>query len=128
MRLEGWMDDYFFKALEWVDLQDAAVVQTTRAGVVLAALSHFHGVTSKAEWVCAAVRGFGANLVHTKRAELAKLLARAVRRARRSVASPTPGRAEGRADGLAGHAAAPARGRRFRAGPGRPKQEEVQGV
>ena len=38
------------------------------------ALSHFHGVGSKAEFVCAAVRGFGSNLMHAKRAELAKLL------------------------------------------------------
>ena len=68
------MEDYFFQALDWVLVQDAAVVETTKAGVVLTALSHFHGVTSKAEFVCAAVRGFGSNLVHAKRAELAKLL------------------------------------------------------
>ena len=31
------MDDYFFKALDWVLLQDAAVVETTKAGVVVSA-------------------------------------------------------------------------------------------
>ena len=75
LRLQAWMDDYFFKALDWVVMQqDAMIVETTKAGIVVSALSHFHGVATKAEFVCAAVRGFGANFAHAKRTELAKLL------------------------------------------------------
>ena len=75
LRLQAWMDDYFFKALDWVVMQqDAMIVETTKAGIVVSALSHFHGVSTKAEFVCAAVRGFGANFAHAKRTELAKLL------------------------------------------------------
>ena len=53
---------------------DAAVVETTKAGVVNNALSHLHGVKSKGEFVAAAVRGFGSNMMLEKRAELAKVL------------------------------------------------------
>ena len=74
MKLDNWLSEYFFKALDWVLAQDSAVVDTTKAGIVVSALSHLHGVASKAEFVCAAIRGFGSNLMHTKRAELAKLL------------------------------------------------------
>ena len=63
-------DDYFFQALDWVLMQDAAVVETTKAGVVLTALSHFHGVATKAEWVCAAVRGFVRRIGERLRLEL----------------------------------------------------------
>ncbi|KOO53421.1 cytoplasmic dynein 2 heavy chain 1, partial [Chrysochromulina tobinii] len=74
MKLDNWLSEYFFKVLDWVLAQDSAVVDTTKAGIVVSALSHLHGVASKAEFVCAAIRGFGSNLMHTKRAELAKLL------------------------------------------------------
>lgn len=74
LKLHQWIDDYFFKALEWVLEQGAAVVQTTTAGVVNNALSHLVGVASKAEFVAAAVRGFGSNLMLEQRTELAKHL------------------------------------------------------
>ena len=74
MKLQTWVDDYFFRALDWVIEQDAAVVQTTKAGVINNALSHLVGVTTKSEFVAAAVRGFGSNLMLEQRAELAKLL------------------------------------------------------
>lgn len=74
LKLQQWVDDYFFRALDWVLHQDAAVVQTTKAGVVNNALSHLVGVTSKPEFLAAAVRGFGSNMLLEQRAELAKLL------------------------------------------------------
>ena len=63
MKLQGWIDDYFFKALEWVLTHgaDHLAVETTKAGVVHGALSHMAGVKSKAAFACAAVRGFGSN-------------------------------------------------------------------
>ena len=73
LNLQSWIDDLFWRALEWV-LANAAswVVDTTKAGVVHNALSHLVGAKSKGEFVCGAVRGFGSNLLLEKRAELAK--------------------------------------------------------
>ena len=50
MKLQGWIDDYFFKALEWVLTHgaDHIAIETTKAGVVHGALSHMVGVKSKA--------------------------------------------------------------------------------
>ena len=53
-------------------VQDAGVVETTKAGVVSGALSHLTGVTSKPAFVYALVRGFGSNLMLDKRTELAR--------------------------------------------------------
>ena len=73
LNLQSWIDDLFWRALDWV-LANAAswVVDTTKAGVVHNALSHLVGAKSKGEFVCGAVRGFGSNLLLEKRAELAK--------------------------------------------------------
>ena len=49
----------------------AAVVETTKAGVVNGALSHLADVPTKAAFACACVHGFGSNLLPEKRAELA---------------------------------------------------------
>ena len=63
MKLQGWIDDYFFKALDWVLTHgaDHLAIETTKAGVVHGALSHLVGVKSKSAFACAAVRGFGSN-------------------------------------------------------------------
>ena len=65
---------YSAQALEWVLSNGAehVAVETTKAGVVHGALSHLVGVRSKAAFACAAVRGFGSNLLPEKRASLAK--------------------------------------------------------
>lgn len=74
IKLQGWIDDFFFRALSHVLETNAPVVQTTTAGVVNNALSHLVGVSTKAEFVVAAVRGFGSNLMLAQREELAKKL------------------------------------------------------
>lgn len=74
MKLSSWIDDCFFKALDWVVKDSSAVVETTHAGVVNGALSHLVGVSTKAEFACAAVRGFGSNLPLDRRNELARLI------------------------------------------------------
>ena len=74
LKLQTWIDDFFFRALEWVLEQNCAVVETTKAGVINNALSHLVGVTSKSEFAAAAVRGFGSNMMLEKRGELAKLV------------------------------------------------------
>jgi len=74
MKLSSWIDDCFFKALDWVVKDNSAVVETTHAGIVNGALSHLVDVSTKAEFACAAVRGFGSNLPLEKRSELARLI------------------------------------------------------
>ena len=74
LKLSGWIDDCFYKALDWVIQDGSGVVETTHAGVATGALSHLVGVTCKAEFACAAVRGFGSNLPLERRTELARCI------------------------------------------------------
>ena len=71
-QLEGWIDDYFYKAKDWVLKCGERVVETTLVGLVFNGLSHLVGVTSKAEFACALVRGLGGNLPSETRANFAK--------------------------------------------------------
>ena len=70
--LEGWIEDYFHTALDWVVKSSDLVVNTTLVGVAMNGLSHLVGVTSKAEFACALVRGLGGNLPLPTREKLAK--------------------------------------------------------
>ena len=60
--LEGWVEDYFYRALDWVCGTGDLVVDTTPVGVALNGLSHLAGVQSKGEFACALMRGLGTNL------------------------------------------------------------------
>ncbi|XP_065833043.1 cytoplasmic dynein 2 heavy chain 1-like isoform X2 [Oscarella lobularis] len=71
-RLEGWLEDYFDKALEWVLKQNDFVVETTLVGTALNGLSHLRGVRTKGEFACALIRGLGGNLKPSAFANLAK--------------------------------------------------------
>ena len=71
-QLEGWIEDYFYKAKDWVLKCGESVVETTLIGLVFNGLSHLVGVTSKAEFACALVRGLGGNLPSETRANFAK--------------------------------------------------------
>ena len=70
--LEGWIEDYFHQALDWVVRSGDLVVNTTVVGVAMNGLSHLVGVTSKAEFACALVRGLGGNLPLPIREKFAK--------------------------------------------------------
>ena len=70
--LEGWIDDYFHQALDWVVRSSDLVVNTTLVGVAMNGLSHLVGVASKAEFACALVRGLGGNLPLPTREKFAK--------------------------------------------------------
>ena len=62
IRLEGWLEDYFYSSLSWVMKANDFIIDTTLVGVALNGLSHLVGVSSKPEFVCALARGLGGNL------------------------------------------------------------------
>ena len=70
--LDGWIDDYFYKAVELVTNQLELVVPTTLVGVILGGLSHLRGVSSRGEFACAVIRGLGGNLSEAAKETLAK--------------------------------------------------------
>lgn len=70
--LEGWIEDYFYQALDWVTKSGELVVNTTQVGVAMNGLSHLVGVASKAEFACALVRGLGGNLPQPTKEKFAK--------------------------------------------------------
>lgn len=68
----SWIDDMFFKALEYMFFNEQQIVPTTRAGLVLTSLSHLVGATTKGEFVCGLIRGMGSNLSIPDRTKFAK--------------------------------------------------------
>ena len=71
-QLEGWLEDFFYRALDWVMKSNDFVIDTTLVGVAMNGLSHLMGVSSKAEFVCALIRGLGGNLQQSTREKFAK--------------------------------------------------------
>ena len=70
--IEGWIEDYFYKALDWVLKRNDFVVETTLVGVVMNGLSHLKNTKTKPEFVCALLRGLGSNLNTAAKSDLAK--------------------------------------------------------
>ena len=70
--LETFLEDHFYKALDWVLKQNEFVVETSLVGVVMNGLSHMHGVKVKQEFACALIKGLGANLSSTAKTAFAK--------------------------------------------------------
>lgn len=70
--LETWLEDYFYKALEWVLKQNECVVESSLVGVVMNGLSHMHGIKVKQQFVCSLIRGLGANLPSAAKTSFAK--------------------------------------------------------
>lgn len=71
-QLEGWLEDHFYKALDWVLKHNEFVVDTSLVGVVMNGLSHMHGVKVKQEFTCSLLRGLGANLGANAKTAFAK--------------------------------------------------------
>ncbi|CAN0042899.1 unnamed protein product [Ascophyllum nodosum] len=69
--LSGWVDDMFFRGLDYV-LDRDMVVDTTLVGTVLNGLSQVAGSTSKAEFACGVIRGLGGNLRLPERSAFAR--------------------------------------------------------
>ena len=71
-QLEGWLEDFFYKSLDWVMKANDFVIETTLVGVAMNGLSHLVGVSCKAEFVCALISGLGGNLQPLTREKFAK--------------------------------------------------------
>ena len=71
-QLQQWVEDYFYRALDWVMAADDFVVDTTLVGVAMNGLSHLVGISCKSEFACALLRGLGANVGVTTREAFAK--------------------------------------------------------
>lgn len=74
MSLQTWIEEYFYKALEWVLIDDMTqlVIETTRVGTVTTGLSHLENVTSLPEFLVGMIRGLGGNLNTDVRIRFAK--------------------------------------------------------
>ena len=70
--LENWLDELFYKALEWVLKENAFVVDTTMVGTVLNGLSHVQDATAREEFVMGIIYGLGGNLTAATRTTFAK--------------------------------------------------------
>jgi len=57
----------------WVIATDGFVVETTLVGVALSGLSHLVHITNKSQFVCALIKGLGANLGEQSRLNLVSL-------------------------------------------------------
>nr|XP_026693267.1 cytoplasmic dynein 2 heavy chain 1-like isoform X1 [Ciona intestinalis] len=72
MKLEGWIEDYFYRALKWVQRSTGLVVECSKVGLVLSALSHLNGCSDKLAFLVGLIRGLGGNLSSVTRNDLAK--------------------------------------------------------
>jgi dynein heavy chain 2 len=71
MALSSWIDEFFYKSLDFV-LKCESVVETTLVGTVMNGLSQLKDVSNKQEFVCGLIRGIGGNLSIANRVSLAK--------------------------------------------------------
>ena len=55
--LKGWMEDYFYKALDWVIATYDFAVEPTLVGVALNGLSHLVHITNKSQFALEANLG-----------------------------------------------------------------------
>ncbi|CAM9134653.1 unnamed protein product [Chrysoparadoxa australica] len=69
--LSGWLDDMFYRGLEYIGGCEL-VVDTTLVGTVLNGLSQVAGACDKGEFVCGLIRGLGGNLSLPDRTSFAK--------------------------------------------------------
>ncbi|XP_063237932.1 cytoplasmic dynein 2 heavy chain 1 [Bacillus rossius redtenbacheri] len=70
--LGQFIDDYFYKAVDWVVQRGELVVGTSLVGLVQSGLSQLHGVSTRAHFTVALVSGLGGNLTPPCRDEFAK--------------------------------------------------------
>jgi len=71
MNLSSWIDDLFFRALDYV-LNQEVVVETTMVGTVLSGLSQIKNCADKNQFLCGIIRGLGGNLSPSARQKFGK--------------------------------------------------------
>ena len=70
-RIHSWIEDYYYKALQWV-LQQSHVVRQSRVGIAYNGLSQVQDASTKEEFLCGLIRGFCGNLEAANQTKLAK--------------------------------------------------------
>ncbi|XP_067663541.1 cytoplasmic dynein 2 heavy chain 1-like isoform X1 [Haliotis asinina] len=68
----GWIEDYFYRALDWVLKKNDFIVDTSLVGNVLNGLSHLHDIKNKAHFSISLIHGLGGNLGEGTREDFAK--------------------------------------------------------
>ena len=71
-KLKGWLGEYLEKAIDTLLATKALVVETTKMGLVMSALSQLHHCQHKAEFTIGLINGLGSYLTETARVEFAK--------------------------------------------------------
>ncbi|KAJ3098912.1 Cytoplasmic dynein 2 heavy chain 1 [Phlyctochytrium planicorne] len=61
-KIEEWINEVFFRAIDWILQNGDSVIETTKAGLIYNGLSHLSGVSSRLQFVYGLIRGLGANL------------------------------------------------------------------
>ena len=70
-KLESWMDEIFYKALDWVlKNDDKWIIETTKVGIVQNVLCSLYNIDTKAAFVDGVIRGLGGNLSIAHRSEV----------------------------------------------------------
>ncbi|ESO93665.1 hypothetical protein LOTGIDRAFT_209197 [Lottia gigantea] len=70
--ISGWIEDYFYRALDWVLKQNDFVVETSLVGCVLNGLSHLHNIKNKAHFAICLIHGLGSNISEHHREKFAQ--------------------------------------------------------
>ncbi|KAI9209802.1 uncharacterized protein BJ171DRAFT_594818 [Polychytrium aggregatum] len=60
--LNSWIDELFYKSIDWIIQNCEAVVETSKTGLVMNGLSQLSEVASRSQFLFALVRGLGGNL------------------------------------------------------------------
>lgn len=71
MSMSSWVDEMFYKALEYVQRCDY-VVDSTLVGTVMNGLSQLKNVNTRQEFVCGLIRGLGGNINFAQKVAFAK--------------------------------------------------------
>lgn len=71
---ESLIEEYFYRALDWVISRNEFLVSTTLVGTVLNGLSHLHEIRDKSNFAVALIRGLGGNLNEKALNEFAKVV------------------------------------------------------
>lgn len=74
MKYQGWFEDYFYRALEWVRRSTDTAIECSKVGTIMNGLSHLHGVKNKLGFIVALLKGLGGNLISSAREDFAKEL------------------------------------------------------
>jgi dynein heavy chain 2 len=72
LQMSSWIDELFYKSLDYVLNACEYVIDTTMVGTVMSGLSQIAGATSRQEFICGLIRGIGGNLTLTARGALAR--------------------------------------------------------